>query len=191
MDRVKPSTDQGGLRRVLRLRDLVLYGIVVIQPTAPMSVYGVIADEGHGHVVTAVLLAMVAMVLTGVSYGRMARAYPSAGSAYSYVAAEFGGGAGYIVGWMILLDYLLNPIICTVWCSSAAAQLAPGISMHLWSVFFAILFTMLNLRGVEVSARVNGWLAALMGLVVAWMLLSMLQYVLPPRPHDGDVLTIL
>jgi amino acid transporter len=154
-----------------------------------MPLYGVVADEGHGHIVTAVLLAMVAMLLTSVSYGRMARVYPSAGSAYSYVSAEFGAGAGYIVGWMILLDYLLNPLICTVWCSSAAANLIPRINVHTWSFFFAILFTMLNLRGVTTSARVNQWLAIVMGGVVAWMLFCMVQYVLRTQPHVSSFLT--
>jgi putrescine importer len=74
---------QNSLHRALRLSDLLLYGIVVIQPTAPMPLYGIVADEGHGHVVTAVLLAMIAMLLTATSYGRMARVYPSAGSAYT------------------------------------------------------------------------------------------------------------
>jgi amino acid transporter len=72
------------LRRALGLWDLVFYGIVVIQPTAPMPVYGVVSERAHGHVVTAVLCAMVAMLFTAISYGRMARVYPSAGSAFTY-----------------------------------------------------------------------------------------------------------
>ena len=76
---------KGELRRVLRLRDLIFYGIVVIQPTAPMPLFGVASQEARGHVVTAVLLAMIGMALTAVSYGRMARVYPSAGSAYAYI----------------------------------------------------------------------------------------------------------
>src|SRR5258708_38267363 len=138
------STRRPSLRRTLGLRDLILYGIVVIQPTGPMPFFGVVAKEGHGHVVTAVLLAMVAMLLPATSYGRMARVYPSAGSAYTYVAAEFGPMAGSITGWVILLDYLLNPLICTIWCSSAAANLAPAVNVRVWSIFFALLFTMVN-----------------------------------------------
>jgi putrescine importer len=57
------------LARKLKLRDLILYGIVVIQPVAPMSSYGVLSDRGKGHVVTTILIAMVAMLLTAVSYG--------------------------------------------------------------------------------------------------------------------------
>ena len=189
MDNANSSINTGSLRRVLGLRDLVLYGIVVIQPTAPMPLYGVVAEEGHGHVVTAVLLAMVAMLLTATSYGRMARVYPSAGSAYTYVAAEFGTAAGYITGWVILLDYLMNPIICTIWCSSAASNLAPMVGVHVWSVFFGLLFTMLNLRGVETSARVNQWLAASMGTVVVWMLFCMIRYILSMGPQGPGFLT--
>ena len=76
------------LRRALGLWDLVLYGVVVIQPTAPMPVFGVVSEQAHGHVVTAILIAMVAMLFTAISYGRMAKAYPSAGSAFTYVGQE-------------------------------------------------------------------------------------------------------
>ena len=50
------------LRRTLTLWDLILYGIIVIQPTAPMPAYGVFSNAGQGHVVTSILIAMVAMV---------------------------------------------------------------------------------------------------------------------------------
>ena len=90
-----------------------------------MPLFGVVSQEARGHVVTTVLLAMVAMLLTAVSYGRMARVYPSAGSAYAYVTGEFGNLTGYLTGWAIVMDYLLNPLICTIWCSKAAANLLP------------------------------------------------------------------
>src|SRR5437868_4490190 len=134
------------LRRTLTVWDLVFYGLIVIQPTAPMPLFGVVSKEARGHVVTTVLIAMVAMLLTAVSYGRMARVYPSAGSAYSYISGEFGGTAGFFTGWSVLLDYLLNPLVCTIWCSSAAANFIPMIPPALWKVLFAVLFTMLNLR---------------------------------------------
>ena len=139
-------TGKGGLHRSLRLRDLIFYGIIVIQPTAPMPMFGVVSQEARGHVVTAVLIAMVAMLLTAVSYGRMAHVYPSAGSAYAYISGEFGGTAGFFAGWSVLLDYLLNPLVCTIWCSSAAANFLPLIPPALWKVVFAVLFTILNLR---------------------------------------------
>jgi putrescine importer len=71
-----------GLKRSLRFWDLMLYGIILIQPTAPMGVFGVLYDVSHGHVVTVILLAMVAMLFTSISYGRMARVYPHGGSTF-------------------------------------------------------------------------------------------------------------
>src|ERR1035437_2512390 len=82
------------LKRTLGLWSLVIIGMVMVQPTAPMGIYGVISNKGHGHVVTTVLIAMVAMLFTAVSYGRMARVYPSAGSAYTYVGQEMHSGDG-------------------------------------------------------------------------------------------------
>jgi amino acid transporter len=182
-------TATGGLHRALTLRDLIVYGIICIQPTAPMPMFGVVSQEARGHVVTTVLIAMVAMLLTAVSYGRMARIYPSAGSAYTYISGEFGRTAGFFTGWSVLLDYLLNPLICTIWCSSAAANFVPGIPPAVWKVFFAALFTLLNLRGVEASARTNQLLAIFMGCVVVWMLACSLRYIVSQGPYDRSFYT--
>ncbi len=181
----EPITKQpeNKLRRVLRLRDLIFYGIVVIQPTAPMPLFGVASQEARGHVVTAVLIAMIGMALTAVSYGRMARIYPSAGSAYTYVAGEFGSLPGFITGWSILLDYILNPIICVIWCSAAAVNFAPALHMWGWEIIFAVLFTILNLRGIQTSARINTWMAISMGVVVVYALAVMAKYIFA-SPHD-------
>ena len=103
------ASQQSQLRRSLGLWDLILYGVIVIQPTAPMSVFGVLSNRGRGHVVTTILIAMVAMLFTAISYGRMARAYPSAGSAFTYVGQEINPALGYITGWSMVMDYMLNP----------------------------------------------------------------------------------
>ena len=94
-----------------------------------MSIYGVVSNAARGHVVTTILIAMVAMLFTAVSYGRMARVYPSAGSAYTYVGKEIHPLAGYVVGWSMLMDYMLNPIICAIWCSAAAQNIIPKFPM--------------------------------------------------------------
>src|SRR5688500_15811979 len=154
------ATEAGTLKRALSLRHLVLYGIVVIQPVAPMSVFGVLDQRSGGHVVTTILIAMVAMLLTALSYGRMASAYPSAGSAFTYVGKEMGPAAGYVTGWSMVMDYMLNPMICILWCSKAAVDVMPGVPFAVFAVGFCALFTGLNLRGIEASARFNTVLAA-------------------------------
>ena len=124
------------LLRTLTLWDLILYGVVIIQPTAPMSVFGVVSDRAHGHVVTSILIAMLAMLFTAISYGRMARAYPSAGSAFTYVGKEINPALGYITGWSMVMDYMLNPIICIVWISNQAHAFAHVLPYWGWVLFF-------------------------------------------------------
>jgi len=172
------------LRRSLTLFDLILYGVIVIQPVAPMSVFGVLSDTGRGHVVTAILIAMVAMLFTGISYGRMARAYPSAGSAFTYVAQEINPTVGFVTGWSMVMDYMLNPLICTVWCAGQAAQFAPGVAPWIWKIFFAVVFTLLNLRGIKTSSRINAGMAILMGMVVVAIFVAAARYIFGTQ-HDA------
>jgi len=173
----QPAPHAIGLRRTLGLWDLILYGIIIIQPVAPMPSFGIVSTVARGHVVTAILIAMVAMLFTAISYGRMARAYPSAGSAFTYVGRELHPALGYITGWSMAMDYILNPLICTVWCSKAAQNFFPQMPYFLWAIFFALLFTWLNLRGVETSARINGFLAAGMGVVIVIFVFEAVRYI--------------
>jgi amino acid transporter len=166
-----------GLRRSLKLWHLIVYGIIIIQPTAPMGIYGVVSNVARGHVVTTILIAMVAMLFTAFSYGRMARVYPSAGSAYTYVGKELHPMLGYVVGWSMLMDYLLNPIICVIWCSAAAQNVLPSVPYAAWAVSFAIFVTVLNLRGVKTSGRMNALLALGMSIVVVVFLAEAIRYI--------------
>src|SRR5947199_6316939 len=143
------------LRRSLTLWDLILYCIIVIQPVAPMSVFGVLSDRGHGHVVTTILIAMVAMLFTAISYGRMARAYPSAGSAFTYVGQEINPALGYVTGWSMVMDYMLNPIICIVWIIQQVHAFVPSVPYGGSVIVVAGLFTFLNVLGIRTSARIN------------------------------------
>jgi amino acid transporter len=167
-----------GLKRSLRFWDLVLYGIILIQPTAPMPVFGVLYQVSRGHVVTVILLAMVAMLFTSISYGRMARAYPHGGSAFLYVGREIHPSLGYITGWCLVMDYVLNPLICTIWCSRSAMVFLPGAPYFVLVIFFALLFTALNCNGVETSARINAGMAAALGVVIVLVLAAAARWIL-------------
>jgi putrescine importer len=178
------ASDAPRLKRALTLWDLVLYGVIVLQPTAPMAIYGVINARGRGHVVTTILVALIAMLFTAIAYGRMARAYPSAGSAFTYVGQEINPALGYITGWSMVMDYMLNPLICMIWCSEASMRFAPGVPFWIWVIFYFLMFTGLNLRGIKTSARINAALATGMGLVVAIFFVAAARYVFG-HPHDG------
>jgi amino acid transporter len=171
----------------LKLWHLIVYGIIIIQPTAPMGIYGVVSNIARGHVVTTIMIAMVAMLFTAISYGRMARVYPRAGSAFSYVSEELNPKLGYVVGWAMLMDYLLNPIICVIWCSQAARNIVPGVPFAFWAIAFALLSTYLNTRGIQTSGRVNAVLSIAMSLVVVLFLGEGFRYIFSavhPTAHD-------
>jgi putrescine importer len=185
---VNTSLGPTGLRRTLTLWDLVFYGIVLVQPVAPMGIYGVVSQEARGHVITTILIGMVAMLLTALSYGRMAAAYPSAGSAFTYVGQELHPAFGYVTGWSMVMDYILNPVICTIYCSKVAMTFVPAVPYPAWVAIFAALFTALNLRGVKASARTNQVLGVAMCVVVALFLGAAISYVFANVPSQADVI---
>ena len=184
MSSAASSAPNGGahLRRTLTLWNLIIYGVIIIQPIAPMGIYGGIANKARGHVVTTILIAMVAMLFTALSYGKMARVYPSAGSAYTYVGSELHPVLGYLTGWSMVMDYLLNPLICIIICSDLSRNLVPQIPQAMWAVFFGAMFTFMNLRGVQTSAKVNNWMAAIMSVVVVVFLVAAARHILGMEP---------
>jgi amino acid transporter len=174
-----------GLKRVLGLSSLVLYGIILIQPTAPMPLFGAAATLARGHVVTTIIIGMVAMLFTAISYGRMANAYPSAGSAYTYVSREIHPSLGYFVGWGMIFDYVMNPIICVIWISKAAINMLPEIPYPVWAIAFTCLFTAMNLRGIESSSRTNTIIATGLGVVIILFLGAAVRYLFLNPPANA------
>lgn len=180
---VNQSNGSGpGLRRVLGLTSLVLYGIILIQPTAPMPLFGAAATLAKGHVVTTIIIGMIGMMFTAISYGRMANVYPSAGSAYAYVSREIHPSLGYFIGWGMIFDYVMNPIICVIWISKAAMNLIPEIPFPVYAVFFTLLFTGMNLRGIESSSRTNAVIATGLGVVIVLFLGAAVRYLIINPP---------
>ena len=174
-----------GLRRVLRTRDLIFYGIVLIQPVAPVGVFGLASVMSRGHALTAILLAMVAMSLTAVSYGRMATRYPSAGSAYAYVGRALNRHLGFLAGWAMFLDYLIIPLINVVFGALTLQRLLPGVPFLVWAALLAGITTGLNLRGVRATARANEVLLWIMCAVIAAFVLLAARHLLLERGWSG------
>lgn len=167
----------GSLRRVLGLKDLILYGIILIMPIAPVPLYGVAQKLSQGHAVTTILLAMVAMTLTAFSYGRMAAKFPAAGSAYTYVGRGLNPHLGFLAGWAMIMDYLLVPLICTVYGALTIQRLVPAVPYAVWAAILAGAMTVINLHGIRATANANLVLMiammvvilAFMGLAVHWL----------------------
>jgi amino acid transporter len=156
------------LKKVLTLWDLIFYGLILIQPTAPIPLFGVAQKLSNGHTVTVILIAMLAMVVTAVSYGRMAAIYPSAGSAYTYVGRVINPHLGFLIGWAMILDYVLQPLLSVVWISTALqSRYLHAIPYWLIALILVLILTGLNLRGIKTSAKTNKLLMFVMCAVIA------------------------
>jgi putrescine importer len=165
------------LKRVLGLWDLVFYGIIIIQPIAAVPVFGVADDLSRGHAATAVFISGVAMMLTAVSYGRMAAVYPSAGSAYNYVGRGLNPHLGFLAGWAMVLDYLVFPVVCVIQASLSLQRLAPALPYFAWVLICVLILTAINLRGIRSTARTNNVLIVFMFVVIGVFLWAALHYI--------------
>jgi amino acid transporter len=165
------------LKRVLGLWDLVFYGIVLIQPIAAIGLFGIAMQMSRGHMVTTILIAMLAMMLTAVSYGRMASLYPSAGSAYTYVTRGLNSQIGFIAGWAMILDYLIVPIVSTIYAALTLARIVPHVPYWVWVVLICVFTTVLNVRGIKTTAKSNIVLLFAMCAVITVFMFEAVRYI--------------
>jgi amino acid transporter len=182
---VKTMNGEPHLRRVLGLWDLIFYGIVLIQPIAAIGLFGIASKSSYGHMVTTLLIAMVAMMLTAISYGRMASLYPSAGSAYTYVGKGLNFNIGFLAGWAMFLDYLIVPVINTIYGSLTLQRLMPDVPFFIWVVLFVFVITFLNLRGIRTTARSNEVLLAIMVVVIGMFIVLAIKYIFQGQGWGG------
>ncbi len=167
------ASDAPRLARVLGLWDLILYGIVLIMPIAAVPLFGVAQKLSGGHAVTTILIAMVAMMLTAFSYGRMAAVYPAAGSAYTYVGRSLNPHLGFLAGWAMFLDYLLVPLICTIYGALTVGRLVPEVPYAVWAALFAGTMTLVNLRGIRATVTTNlVLLVAMSGVILVFIAMA-------------------
>jgi amino acid transporter len=150
-----PAQDAPALRRVLSFWDLIFYGMTTVGPAAPVTVFGLALFISHGQAILSIFIGMIAMILTAVSYGRMAALYPSAGSAYTYVACGLHPRMGLVAGWAMLLDYVAMPMFCVIYCSLLARRIVPSIPYAAWAAIFSAAVIIFNLCGVRFVAHVN------------------------------------
>ena len=175
------------LKRTLGLRSLVLFGLAYMTPLIVLGIFGVVAETTGGASASAYLIALIAMLFTAASYGRMAAAFPVAGSAYSYVRKTIDPRAGFLVGWAVLLDYLFLPMV--IWLIGAAYLNAqfPSVPSWVWIVCFIIITTGLNILGIKVADRTNYILMAFQVLVIVGFVALSVGSVLASQGTGGLV----
>lgn len=143
------------LKRSLTFWDLLIYGMVFMVPIAPFGIYGTVAQGSNGMVALAYLIGMIGMIFTALSYARMSEAFPIAGSVYSYAQRGINDSVGFIAGWLILLDYIFIPSLLYLVSAAALGDMLPGVPGYLWVVVFIAINTVINILGIEFTARAN------------------------------------
>ncbi|MDT8915713.1 APC family permease [Amycolatopsis sp. PS_44_ISF1] len=173
------STAPGAaLERRLGLPGVVLFGLAYMAPLIVLGTFGVVATTTGGSVPSAYVLALVAMLFTAASYGKMAATHPVAGSAYTYVRKAIDSRIGFLVGWAVLLDYFFLPMV--IWLIGGAYLSAqfPSVPGWLWLISFIVLTTGLNVLGIKIAEKANFVLMAFQILVIAFfVVLSISQVV--------------
>nr|WP_297459946.1 APC family permease [uncultured Halomonas sp.] len=159
------------LSRTLKLRDLVIYGLIFIVPIAPFGIFGYVMSASGGMIVTAYVIGLVGMLFTAVSYSQMAKEFPIAGSVYSYVSRGTNGFVGFMAGWIMLLDYILIPALLYVVGALAIHDIFPSLSPLVLIVAFVLFNTYINIRGISFTAAFNRWMLIVELIVLAIFLI--------------------
>jgi amino acid transporter len=143
------------LKRSLNFTDLLVYGLIFMVPIAPFGIFGSVFQASGGMVVLAYVVGALGMAFTAASYAQMSRAFPMAGSVYTYAGRGIAQPVGFLAGWMVLLDYVLVPGLLYLISGVAMNSILPSVPVWAWVVAFVVLNTVVNYFGIETTARIN------------------------------------
>ena len=154
------------LKRAMGLGGLTMFGLAYLVPLTIFTTYGIVTEITGGRVALAYVVTLAAMVFTALSYTHMVRAYPVAGSAYTYTQRTFGGHAGFLAGWSVLLDYLFLPMINYLVIGIFLNAEFPSIPVWVWALTALVAVTVLNLVGVNSISRASKVIVAMQAVFV-------------------------
>ncbi len=143
------------LKRVLGLPSVLLFGLAYMTPLIVYGTYGILAEISHGTVPLSYLVAFIAISFTAMSYGKLVRLYPTAGSAYTYTRHTFNANSGFIIGWAALLGYFFLPMVIWLIGAEYLSSAIPAIPSWVWIILFILITSVLNIVGIELAAKFN------------------------------------
>ena len=165
------------LQKTLVLWQVIIIGLAYIQPMTLLDTFGMVSRDSVQHVPTSYLIALIAVLLTSISYGHMIRKHPSSGSAYTYVQKSIHPNAGFMVGWSSLLDYLMSPMVNILLANIYLKELFPDVNHWVWIIGLSLIMVGINLRGVRFVANFNSLIVLLQVLIIGiftWIIYSKL-----------------
>ncbi len=152
-----------------------MMGTAYMQPMTLFDTFGIVSGMTDGHVPTAYAFALIAILFTALSYGKLVRRYPSAGSAYTYAQKSISPTVGFMVGWSSLLDYLFAPMINILLAKIYFEALVPSIPSWVFVIALVAFMTAFNLRSIKSVANFNTVIVVLQVVLIA-VILGMVVY---------------
>ena len=175
MERETLSENMPRLERTLTLGPIILFGLAFMALTTVFSTYGIASDLSQGMVAGSYILALFVMLFTAYSYGVMAKRYPVAGSAYTYVQRAISPSSGFLVGWAIMMDYLFIPMVNFMLFGIFFHDAFPVIPEWVFIISLLAIVTYINLKGVKVAVTTN--LVIVVGSILFAILFTILSEV--------------
>lgn len=148
------------LKRSLGILSLMIVGMMTMAPLAPFQVFGTVAQASYGMVALVYLIGATLMFFTALSYKRFSQEFPISGSVYSYVSRGVNPHVGFLAGWTILSDYILCPALMCLFSSLWLTALFPDANTTVLAIAFVVIAGLINIRGIELSSKVNNTLFA-------------------------------
>ncbi|WP_075981324.1 APC family permease [Bacillus massilinigeriensis] len=153
-------------QRRLKLIHVVAIGIAYMSPFAVFDTFGIASEISSGHVPAAYIIVFTAILFTALSYGKLVKRYPTAGSVYTYTKNILNPYLGVIVGWVSFIAYLALPMINALLAKIYLTSGFPEIPGWVWIVGLVAIISFLNVFGVKVAASINILLVVYQFLVV-------------------------
>ena len=115
-DNMIKQAQDGGLKKTLGAVDLIILGVGAIIGSGIFTVAGIAALESGPSLVVSMVLASLACVFSALCYSEFAAMIPASGGAYTYTYATMGEFMAWIIGWVLMLEYLVGYIaVLSAW----------------------------------------------------------------------------
>lgn len=131
------NAKKGSLKKTLSAFDLFIIGIGAVVGTGILTIVGTAIQGGPESlgagpaIIISMVLAAIACVFSALCYSEVASIIPVSGSVYTYAYATLGEFAAWIVGWVLMLNYVIGNItVASSWCGYLT-QLLKGFSQYL------------------------------------------------------------
>jgi len=128
---VSDAHGDGGLNKVLTVRDLTFMGIAAVIGAGIFSTIGKAAFNGGPGVIFLFIITAVTCGFTALCYAEFASRVPVAGSAYTYSYVTFGEVIAWIIGWALILEYAIGNVVVAISWSSYFNNILQAVHIHL------------------------------------------------------------